>query len=138
MVGNAVYIIHKSNEDERSANFGLEDNLFTKSFDNEFIDSMFGQYQVTIGMGDIYGGTNTLVWILYLFTTVFTNITFFNMLISVMGQTFERVCEARERNSLMERTKMTADFLWCLFLDKKFNKRRYLYLVKPEVDEEAG
>jgi hypothetical protein len=138
MFGNAIYIIHKSNGDERSANFGGEEDLFTKSFENEFIDSMFGQYQITIGMGDIYSGTNTLPWIFYMCTTLFTQLTFFNMLIGIMGQTFERVCEGRERNSLMERTKMTADFLWILILDKKIKDKRYLYLIRPEEDEEAG
>ena len=38
----------------------------------------------------------------------------------------------------MERTKMTADFLWILILDKKIKDKRYLYLIRPEEDEEAG
>ena len=54
-----------------------------------------------------------------------------------MGQTFERVCEAKERNSLMERSKMTADFLWILTLDTKIKDKRYMYLIKPEEDAEA-
>lgn len=71
-------------------------------------------------MGDIYAGDNVLIWLFYLCTTLFTQLTFFNMLIGIMGQTFERVTEARERNSLLERTKMYADFLWIIKLDKQF------------------
>lgn len=99
---------------------------------------MFNQYQVTIGMGDIYKGTNILVWLSYMCTTLFTQVTFFNMLISIMTQTFENVCESRDRNSLMERTKMTTDFLWILILDQKIKEKRYLYLVRPEQDDEAS
>lgn len=132
MFGNAIYIINNGDKDNRSAYFEKGELLFTESWGNEFIDSMFGQYQVTIGMGDIYGGANTLVWLFYMATTLFTQLTFFNMLIGIMGQTFERVCEGRDRNSLMERTKMTADFLWILILDKKIKDKRYMYLVRPE------
>lgn len=85
-------------------------------------------------MGDIYAGDNVLIWIFYLCTTLFTQLTFFNMLIGIMGQTFERVTEARDRNSLKERTKMYADFLWVIKLDKQFKNQRYLYLVTPEDD----
>jgi hypothetical protein len=79
-----------------------------------------------------------LVWIFYLCTTLFTQLTFFNMLIGIMGQTFERVTEGRERNSLMERTKMAADFIWLLKPHSKFRKQRYLYLVRPEEDEASN
>lgn len=140
MFGNAVYIINESEFDPRSENFsGKEDDFMTKSFDNKYIDSMFLQYQITIGMGEIESfGTHIVIWVFYLFTTLWTQLTFFNMLISIMGQTFERVCEAQERNSLMERTKMYADFLWVLTLDKEIKDKRYLYIIQPEEDEEGN
>lgn len=38
----------------------------------------------------------------------------------------------------MERTKMYADFLWVITLDKEIQGRRYLYIVRPEEEEEAN
>lgn len=49
--------------------------------------------------------------------TLFTQILFMNMLIAIMGQTFERVTESKARYSLMETTHLYADFLWLI----KFN-----------------
>ena len=64
-------------------------------------------------------------------------LTFFNMLIGIMALTFERVVEGRERNSLMERTKMYADFMWAISLSKKLKDKRYMYIVKP-LDDDAS
>jgi len=38
----------------------------------------------------------------------------------------------------MERTKMYADFLWCIGLDPEIKGKRYLYIVKPEEEEEGN
>jgi len=81
---------------------------------------MLSQYDISLGNADTGNIDDPYVWTFYILTTLFTQITFFNMLIGIMGQTFERVTEAKERNSLMERTKMYADFLWVIKLDKQF------------------
>jgi hypothetical protein len=52
-----------------------------------------------------------------------------------MALTFERVVEGQERNSLMERTKMYADFMWAIRLSKKMKDKRYMYIVKPLEEE---
>lgn len=59
------------------------------------------------------------------------------MLIGIMALTFERVVEGRERNSLMERTKMYADFMWVIKLSKELRGKRYMYIVRPCEDSEA-
>jgi hypothetical protein len=63
--------------------------------------------------------------------TFFTQITFMNMLIALMGVTFDRVSDAKERNALMETTQMYADFLWAISLSSSLEGNRYLYIVKP-------
>lgn len=60
------------------------------------------------------------------------------MLIALMGVTFERVSDAKERNALMETTQMCADFLWAISLSKTLEGKRYLYIVKPIENEEAA
>jgi hypothetical protein len=44
---------------------------------------------------------------------------FLNMLIAIMGETFGRVTEAKDRSALMERTHLYADFLWGITLTKE-------------------
>lgn len=100
---------------------------------------MLHQYQIVLGNVDDSGfNNNPLLWIYYLITTVFTSITFFNMLISIMDQSFGTICETRERCSLMERTKMYADFIWMLKFDAEIFERRYLYIVRPLEDEDES
>lgn len=138
MFGNAIYVIQTSHGETRSEYHSAEgaDALIPSAFNTAFIDSMLAQYQITIGMGEVENFTsNPIVWVFYLLTTLWTQLTFFNMLIGIMGLTFERVVEAKDRNSLMERTKMYADFLWVLTLDKELKGKRYLYIVQPSQDE---
>ena len=61
----------------------------------------------------------------------FTQIMFLNMLIAIMGQTFGRVVEARDRKSLQERTSIYADFIWMIELTQELKDMRYLYVVRP-------
>jgi len=97
---------------------------------------MLSQYDISLGNADTGNIDDPYVWTFYILTTLFTQITFFNMLIGIMGQTFERVTADRDKNSLMERTKMYADFLWCLHLDKEIENKRYLYVIKPEEEDD--
>jgi len=83
-------------------------------------------------MGELNFENKVLVWFSYLATTLFTQLTFFNMLISIMGQSFERISEQAEPHSLMERTRMYADFLWAIKLDDEIADMRYLYVITPE------
>lgn len=79
-----------------------------------------------------------LIFIYFILATLFTQIMFINMLIAIMGQTFARVVEAKDRNGLMERTKMYADFLWLIKLTVELKGQRYLYVVKPIEDNAEG
>jgi hypothetical protein len=59
------------------------------------------------------------------------------MLIAIMGETFTRVRESKERSSLMESTHLYADFMWAIRLTKELQNKRYLFVVRPvDVDEE--
>ncbi len=62
---------------------------------------------------------DVLIYIYFILATLFTQIMFLNMLIAIMGETFGRVTEAKDRSALMERTHLYADFLWGLTLTKE-------------------
>jgi hypothetical protein len=66
---------------------------------------------------------------------------FLNMLIAIMGETFGRVSEAKDRSALMERTHLYADFMWAIRLTKALEGKRYLYVVRQvnaEKDESSA
>lgn len=41
-------------------------------------------------------GKDTIIWLIFIATTFITQITFLNMLIAIMGDTFGRVSEVKE------------------------------------------
>lgn len=59
------------------------------------------------------------------------------MLIAIMGETFGRVSEAKERNALMERTHLYADFMWGIKLTEELKGMRYLYVVRPNEEDSS-
>lgn len=77
-----------------------------------------------------------LIWIYFILATLFTQIMFLNMLIAIMGETFGRVSEAKDRSQLMERTHLYADFMWGIRLSKELKGMRYLYVIKPVREDE--
>ena len=62
----------------------------------------------------------------------------FNMLIAIMGETYGRVTEAKERAALMERTHLYADWLWAIKLTDKIQGQRYLYVVRPNSSDQQA
>jgi hypothetical protein len=48
--------------------------------------------------------SSSLLWILFILATFITQITMLNMLIAIMGDTYSRVSESKERYALIERT----------------------------------
>ena len=59
------------------------------------------------------------------------------MIIAIMSETYSRVSEAKERNALMERSHLYADFMWGISLTKALRGKRYLYVVRPVSDDES-
>jgi|LauGreDrversion4_2_1035121.scaffolds.fasta_scaffold115074_5 hypothetical protein len=52
-----------------------------------------------------------LFWIYYVAGIFLMNVTFLNLLISVMATNYERVMETKERGMLIERTKIYAQYV---------------------------
>lgn len=51
-----------------------------------------GEFEVDNFEGD---GKDTIIWIIFILTTFITQVTFLNMLIAIMGDTFSRVTESK-------------------------------------------
>lgn len=138
MFGNAYYALQgipsEPNED------GSEYVIWPKSFEKPFVDSVFSNFM--IGLGEfVYDGwsdhpARVIIWVYFILSTFFTQIMFLNMLIAIMGTTYERVMESKERASLMERTHLYADWLWAIRLTKELEGQRYLYVIRPKTEED--
>mmetsp|Transcript_26142 Transcript_26142/g.18565 ORF Transcript_26142/g.18565 Transcript_26142/m.18565 type:complete len:109 (+) Transcript_26142:1947-2273(+) len=82
-----------------------DSSLFTESFGYPF-NSVINQYLV--GLGDFntdnYSQENKImIWLFFILATFITQITFMNLLIAIMGDTFDRVSEKKEESSYKER-----------------------------------
>ena len=61
-----------------------------------------------------------IVWIFFLFSTFLTQITFLNMMIAIMGDTFSKVMQNKNRFALIEKTQIYADYIPMIKLNDKF------------------
>jgi hypothetical protein len=61
-----------------------------------------------------------------------------NTLIAILGDTFSRIMERREYHAIKAKTEMYADFMfWVRHVSfNKFTKKKYIYVIKPVVDDE--
>ena len=70
-------------------------------FDFFFLDLMYNQYMLALGEFQTDGFDNhpnkALCYVLFCFATLFTQIVFLNMLIAIMGNTFDGVMERRHQ-----------------------------------------
>ena len=102
---------------------GEEGQIWPRAFGNKFVDAAFSNYM--IGLGEfVYDDwadhpSARLIWIYFILTTFFTQIMFLNMLIAIMGSTFDRVTENKEKASLMERVNLYTDWYWAITFTKK-------------------
>ena len=66
-------------------------------FDSSLLDATTNQYILTIGSYDLSNfkaeGKDMMIYVLFIIATFITQITFLNMLIAIMGDTFDRVSE---------------------------------------------
>jgi len=62
--------------------------------------------------------------------TIVTQLIFMNLLIAIMGDTFGRVQEVKERSGTKERVEMIQDFIWVLNLQEEFKEYKYVLVVE--------
>jgi len=66
----------------------------------------------------------------FIITTFITQITFLNMLIAIMGDTFARVSEIKDQSARAEKIKILADYV-VLVRNSKLDKDKYLFAIEP-------
>ena len=71
---------------------------------------------------------------LFIAATFLTQVTIFNMLIAIMGDTFGKVTEIKEQSGLKEKINILADFVWIIPDDE--TQSRYVYSMQPKTQTE--
>lgn len=71
---------------------------------------------------------------MFLLSTFMTQVVFMNMLIAIMGDTYNAVYDGAVENGLRERVALMDDHLWLIDLQKEFKNQKYVLIVKPSND----
>ena len=88
MFGSALYILSMNRESEEE----IVDSIFHGWLFNTFIN----QYLLSLGefgMDNFEGDNQLFIYLLFILATFFTQVTVLNMLIAIMGNTFDNVKE---------------------------------------------
>jgi hypothetical protein len=112
---------------------GIPAPINEEVFGEPLVDSFIRSYLVGLGefgMDNFSENDKYLVWIFFILSTVITQLIFMNLLIAIMGDTFGRVQEVKERSGVRERVEMIQDFIWVLDLQEEFNEYKYVLVVE--------
>ena len=63
--------------------------------------------------------------------TFLTQITFLNMLIAIMGDTFDRVSEIKEQSAFREKILILSDFVASVNVDSLLESKNYMFAIHP-------
>jgi hypothetical protein len=99
-------------------------NVFKSYTDYPLLDSFVSMWSLGLGDFDIelYAYMESdLLFLFFLIASFITNVVFLNMMIAIMGDTFEKMTEKRERNGLRERTLLYADFMHFIIVNKEID-----------------
>ena len=88
-------------------------------------------------IGNFTGGPDSsLCYIFFVLATFITQITMFNMLIAIMGDTFDKVTEHRDVNATKSKLELMADLVAILEQEEKEDyKEIFFFTVQPEADD---
>jgi hypothetical protein len=61
-----------------------------------------------------------LIWFYFIIAVIVINVAFFNILIAIVSDTYERIMESKERSNLKQQVEITTEFIDFFSLDDKF------------------
>lgn len=135
LFGNTLLILDQSRRIEEI------DLINEEAIGVPFIDSIIRSYLVGLGeFGmDNYSASNAgLVWSYFILSTFIIQLVFMNLLIAIMGDTFDRVQEVKEQSSLQEKLQMVDDFIWVCDLQDDFKDNKYVFVVEQKAISGEG
>jgi len=90
------------------------DDIVSPTFGNFIIDSIYNQYMMSVGEFTMDGFDDhpemAVCYFIFLSATIITQLTFLNMLIAIMGDTFGRVIENKAQYGLQTKLGIMGDY----------------------------
>ena len=71
-------------------------------------------------------------WVMFIAATMIVQIIFFNLLIAIMSESFNRVTTIMRQSALKELCCIMVDHIWLQKIDKLFASHRYLLWLSPD------
>jgi len=121
--GNAFYILDRNSTEE--------ENIIGKNF----IDALIYSYKMGLGDFDTDNfGTRDeeVLWIFFILNSIIVLIVLLNLLIAIMGDTFDKVQETQVSSIFKERASMILENEFIFSRIKVFKKAKYILTIKLE------
>ena len=136
MFSNTLLLFQQSREIR-----GIEAHIFEPIFGVPWVDAFARTY--LMGLGDYYminfgASDGTLVWIIFLLATFITQLLFMNLLIAIMGDTFDRVQEIKHEAATKEKISMIQDFIWILDMEEEFKNTKYILIAEQQMTAQSS
>ena len=115
----------------------LNQELYTEDLDLGLVNAFIYVYKITLGdfsTNKFLGLNSEFIWLLFFLATFLLQIVFLNMLIAIMGNTFQYVLDNKQESSMKERISILSDFrllIRALKLDSEFS---YLFILEKDQD----
>lgn len=74
---------------------------------------------------------STIIWCLFILATFITQITVLNMLIAIMGDTFDSVTENQEQAAMKEKLSILNDFVYIVGFEAE-KEDKFIFAAKPK------
>ena len=113
---NCIFILDNNREEGSRSVDGSGSKMLDGNFANRVADSLLNQYMLALGefsLDNFSAETpnSEIVWLIFIAATFVSQITILNMLIAVMGDTFDAVVEKREQYAMKEKIRILNDFV---------------------------
>ena len=127
---NAFYILEAFWDDDDHASHYSSYQLFL---------SFIYTYKLSLGDATIKHNSEfvKLTHVIWILATIITQVLLFNMIISLMGDTFDRVQETAPQRIMQDHTRMVIENEnWFVYNRRElFRRKKFLILVSPERGE---
>ena len=102
---------------------------------------MLNQYLLALGdfqIEDFDNGSQTgLCYMFFVLATLISQVTMLNMLIAIMGDTFEHIIENKDLNSVKTKIEVMAELVNNIYTEGEVDEERFLFVITPDEDEQG-
>ncbi len=136
---NALIILDYSNKDEYEESMNSYQSFITDVSGDTFLSSLIQQFLLGLGSVPTDNIINNkyryLIWFYFIIAVIVTNVAFFNILIAIVSDSYERIMESKERSDLIQQVELTTEFIDFIRFDTEFTSSNYLYFIEPILDD---